>query len=263
MRIPSIVQNCMARGKSPDDGGEHDARFAEMEEGLDSIRDKQKTVKKSKAAKLKRKVANTGIVYMSRVPPHMKPNMLRQKLEAHGKVGKIYMVPTQTDPKDLKAELKARKTQYMKRSREFSEAWIEFEDKEEAEGIAQMLNCQPMGGKKRSRHSEDLWNLKFVPDMKWDDLMSEFSTVLTTVCLCNQHVAQPDLVQPVRQQLGSFLPQEICRKSYGCPLSRCQTHLVFYDCATHLPSHVCDGSLLAVHSVCTKPARCLQRTRRR
>lgn len=187
----------MPREEAPDEGGEHDARFAEMEEGLDSIRDNKtvkkssKTVKKSQAVKLKRKVAQTGIVYMSRVPPHMKPNMLRQKLEAHGKVGKIYMVPTQTPPKDLKTELKARKTQYMKRSREFSEAWIEFADKEEAEGIAQMLNCQPMGGKKRSRHSEDLWNLKFVPDLKWDDLMSEFSVFLSHYLPCtvfSEHV---------------------------------------------------------------------------
>lgn len=182
-RICSLV---MAREALESDAG-HDARFAELEEGLDNIRDEQKTVKKGKALKAKRKVAKTGLVYMSRVPPHMKPNMLRQKMEAHAKIGKIYMVPTQTAPDDLKKELKSRSTQYMKRSREFSEAWIEFLDKEEAETVAEMLNCQPMGGKKRSRYNEDLWNLKYVPDLKWDDLMSEFSASSTLCVVLASH----------------------------------------------------------------------------
>lgn len=133
-----------------------------------------KPLKKSALIKFQEKVAKSGIVYMSRVPPHMKPNKLRQLLEVHAKIGRIFMAPTQTGPTDLDAQVKARKTRYMKRSKEFAEAWIEFVDKEEAQLVVEMLNCQPMGGKNRSKFKEDLWNLKFVEEMKWDDLTEEF-----------------------------------------------------------------------------------------
>ena len=34
-----------------------------------------------------------GIVYISRIPPHMKPGKLRQLLEPHGELGRLYCAP--------------------------------------------------------------------------------------------------------------------------------------------------------------------------
>ena len=55
----------------------------------------------------------------------------------------------------------------------FTEGWVEFEDKADAKRVAAALNGQPMGGKRRSSHYYDLWCLKYLPKFKWDDLTEE------------------------------------------------------------------------------------------
>ena len=55
----------------------------------------------------------------------------------------------------------------------FTEGWIEFEDKGVAKQVAQMLNGQPMGGKRRSAYHYDLWCLKYLSKFKWDHLTEE------------------------------------------------------------------------------------------
>jgi ESF2/ABP1 family protein len=42
----------------------------------------------------------------------------------------------------------------------FTEGWVEFEDKRRAKRAALALNGQPMGGSKRSAYHYDLWNIK-------------------------------------------------------------------------------------------------------
>ncbi len=39
----------------------------------------------------------------------------------------------------------------------FTEGWVEFEDKRVAKRVAAQLNGQPMGGKKRGAYFYDLW----------------------------------------------------------------------------------------------------------
>ena len=39
----------------------------------------------------------------------------------------------------------------------FTEGWVEFEDKRVAKRVAEQLNGQPIGGKKRSAYYFDLW----------------------------------------------------------------------------------------------------------
>lgn len=57
----------------------------------------------------------------------------------------------------------------------FTEGWVEFEDKTEAKRVAAMLNGQQMGGKRRSAHYYDLWNIKYLPKFKWDHLTEEIN----------------------------------------------------------------------------------------
>ena len=85
----------------------------------------------------------------------------------------------------------------------FTEGWIEFEDKHVAKQVAQMLNGQPMGGKRRSAYFYDLWCLKYLSKFKWDHLTEEIGE------------AQPFALAPSLQQtstsqrvgaLGSKLP---------------------------------------------------------
>lgn len=57
----------------------------------------------------------------------------------------------------------------------FTEGWVEFEDKADAKRVVAMLNGQPMGGKRRSSHYYDLWCLKYLPKFKWDHLTEEIN----------------------------------------------------------------------------------------
>lgn len=130
-----------------------------------------KPLQRDKLAKLKERVDKSGIVYMSRVPPHLKPLKLRQMLEVHATLGRLYMAPKEAAPKKGKQGSNSQK-----QGKQFSEAWIEFKEKKQAKAVVEMLNCTPMGGKNRSRYKEDLWNLKYLPKFKWDHLTEEIGT---------------------------------------------------------------------------------------
>ena len=58
----------------------------------------------------------------------------------------------------------------------FTEGWVEFEDKAVAKQVAAMLNANPIGGKRRSAYHYDLWSLKYLPKFKWDHLTEEICT---------------------------------------------------------------------------------------
>lgn len=129
---------------------------------------RKKVISAKKLAKFREQHARRGIVYMSRVPPHLKPLKLRQMLEKHAEVGRLYMAPVQRPPRAAGGRAK-------RSGKSFSEAWIEFEDKRLARAVAELLNGQPMGGRRRSKHHDDLWTLKYLPKFKWDHLTEEIA----------------------------------------------------------------------------------------
>ena len=108
-----------------------------------------------------------GVVYLSRLPPFMKPLKVRQMLERHGELGRVYLAPE--DP----AINKRRKREGRPTGKSFTEGWVEFADKRVAKRVAGELNGQPMGGKRRSRYYHDLWSLKYLHKFKWDFLTEE------------------------------------------------------------------------------------------
>ena len=57
----------------------------------------------------------------------------------------------------------------------FTEGWVEFEDKRIAKRTASLLNGQQMGGRHRSAYHYDLWCLKYLPRFKWDHLTEEIN----------------------------------------------------------------------------------------
>lgn len=64
----------------------------------------------------------------------------------------------------------AGKTPSHKKSRLFTEGWIEFLNKKIAKRTALLLNNTQIGGKKRSRWYSEIWNLKYLPRFKWGHL---------------------------------------------------------------------------------------------
>ncbi|KAJ2440167.1 RNA-binding ATPase activator esf2 [Coemansia sp. RSA 2424] len=113
----------------------------------------------------------SGIVYMSRVPPFMKPIKVRQMLSKYGTIGRIYLI--EEDDQRRKRRIKGGGN----RKRQFTEGWIEFSNKKYAKATASLLNNSPMGagGKKNGFYHDDLWNLKYLPRFKWRHLAEQLA----------------------------------------------------------------------------------------
>ncbi|KAJ1673454.1 RNA-binding ATPase activator esf2, partial [Spiromyces aspiralis] len=111
----------------------------------------------------------SGVVYMSRVPPFMKPQKVHHLLEKYGEIGRIYLVP-----EDEKVH-KRRAKYGGNRKKSYIEGWIEFKDKRVAKMVAEMLNNRQIGGKKSGFYHDDLWNLKYLPKFKWHNLTEQLN----------------------------------------------------------------------------------------
>lgn len=107
----------------------------------------------------------SGVIYLSRVPPFMKPTVLRSLLTPYGAVGKIFLTP----------EPAASRTQRLRgggtRRKLFLDGWVEFLHKKDAKFVAENLNAQTMGGKKRGRWHDEVWNIKYLSGIKWNHLV--------------------------------------------------------------------------------------------
>ena len=124
--------------------------------------------------KYREMVRRRGIVYLSRLPPNMKPQKVRHLLEQYGDIGRVYLA---AEDKSVRRSRKQATKDGSKKnsSKRYTEGWVEFEDKTEAKLAAQLLNGQPMGGKKRSSTYYDLWCIKYLPKFSWDHLTEELN----------------------------------------------------------------------------------------
>ncbi|KAH7414061.1 Pre-rRNA-processing protein ESF2 [Phaeosphaeria sp. MPI-PUGE-AT-0046c] len=124
---------------------------------------KLQTTKLGKAVPPKKD--KSGVIYLSRVPPFMKPTVLRSLLTPYGAVGKIFLTP----------EPAASRTQRLRgggtRRKLFLDGWVEFIHKRDAKFVADNLNAQTMGGKKRGRWHDEVWNIKYLSGVKWNHLV--------------------------------------------------------------------------------------------
>ncbi|CAI7841382.1 unnamed protein product, partial [Closterium sp. NIES-54] len=146
------LRNGRKRRKGEGDGGE--------EQGEGGKRNQAKLAKGKKRHK-------TGVCYLSRIPPRMKPLKLRHLLSPYAEILRIYLTPE--DP----AARQRRRAAGGSRNKNFTEGWVEFARKRDAKRVAALLNGQPMGGKNRSHHRFDLWTIKYLKRFKWDNLSEE------------------------------------------------------------------------------------------
>jgi ESF2/ABP1 family protein len=106
-------------------------------------------------------IKTSGVVYLSRIPPFMKPAKLRSLLEPYGKINRIFLTPE--DP----AEHTRRVRSGGNKKRSFTEGWVEFVKKKDAKKACDLLNAQTIGGKKSSWYHDDVWALKYLNGFKW------------------------------------------------------------------------------------------------
>lgn len=115
----------------------------------------------------KPKKDKSGVIYLSRVPPFMKPTVLRSLLAPYGAVGRVFLTP---EPSSSRAQrLRTGGT----RRKLFLDGWVEFLSKKDAKFVAENLNAQIMGGKKRGRWHDEVWNVKYLSGVKWAHLVEQ------------------------------------------------------------------------------------------
>ncbi|VUG16508.1 DEBR0S1_18470g1_1 [Brettanomyces bruxellensis] len=114
--------------------------------------------------KAQKRIKRSGVVYLSSMPPYMKPTKLRQIMERFGAVGRIFLKPE--DTKSHKSRVKSGGN----KKRKFDEGWCEFKSKKAAKLAAETLNGNIIGGKKRGFYHDDILNVKYLRGFKWGDL---------------------------------------------------------------------------------------------
>ncbi|OCT44531.1 Pre-rRNA-processing protein esf2 [Cladophialophora carrionii] len=128
----------------------------------------QKEEKKKKKVKDKDKKKPTpGVVYLSSLPPYLKPSALRNLLDQRGfsPIARIFLSPASKSNKSHSAGGKNSRQLY-------TEGWIEFASKKTAKRCAETLNASTVGGKKGGYYRDDVWNMKYLRGMRWEELMA-------------------------------------------------------------------------------------------
>ena len=134
---------------------------------------KKKPIKALSKKRLEKHLAdaeNRGVVYLSRVPPFLKPEALRTMLSGMGsEVLRIYLAPETKEARAGRVRAGGNK------KKSFSEGWVEFSDKRRAKRIASTLNSTSMSNNKRSFYAHDLWNIKYLHKFKWHHLTEKIA----------------------------------------------------------------------------------------
>ncbi|KAI1336606.1 Pre-rRNA-processing protein ESF2 [Xylariaceae sp. FL0016] len=112
-------------------------------------------------------VRKSGVLYISRLPPFMKPAAVRKYFERFGKCNRIYLAPE--DPKVHSRRVKSGGN----KKKNFTEGWVEFVNKKHAKEAAELLNGSTVGGKKGSYYRDDIWSLIYLKGFKWNNLTEQ------------------------------------------------------------------------------------------
>lgn len=111
-----------------------------------------------------KKKKTPGVIYLSSLPPYLKPSALRKLLSQRGfdPITRLFLTPAS----------KAKSTSKKNPRQLYTEGWIEFASKKTARRCAEALNARPVGGKKGGFYHDDIWNMKYLKGMGWAELMS-------------------------------------------------------------------------------------------
>ncbi|KAI9888620.1 MAG: RNA-binding ATPase activator esf2 [Vezdaea aestivalis] len=120
-------------------------------------------------AKDRRDLSKTGVIYISRIPPFMKPHRIRSLLSPHASkgLGRIFLTPESHEHRT------ARRRKGGNKKKSFVDGWVEFLSKKDAKTVTELLNTQIVGGKKGSWYHDDIWNIRYLHRYKWADLMEQ------------------------------------------------------------------------------------------
>ncbi|KAI5956301.1 ESF2 [Candida jiufengensis] len=133
------------------------------------VNKKLKKLTTKELEKEKKRIKKTGVCYLSKIPPYMKPSKLRSILTRFGKIDRLFLKPEDSSVYHKRVKYGGNK------KKKFTEGWIEFVNKYDAKLCASTLNGSKLGGKKGSYYYDDIINIKYLKNFKWMDLTQQIS----------------------------------------------------------------------------------------
>ncbi|ABN67100.2 predicted protein [Scheffersomyces stipitis CBS 6054] len=119
--------------------------------------------------KEQKRIKRTGVCYLSRIPPYMKPATLRSILSRFGKIDRLFLKPEDSAIYHKRVKYGGNK------KKNFTEGWVEFVNKKDAKMCASTLNANKLGGRKTSYYYDDVINMKYLSGFKWFDLTQQIA----------------------------------------------------------------------------------------
>lgn len=115
----------------------------------------------------RQKKSRPGVIYLSSLPPYLRPSALRNLLHqrSFSPITRLFLAPASTTKSKTKSNSRQK----------YSEGWIEFSSHKTAKKCVQALNAQPVGGKKGGYYRDDVWNMRYLRGMGWAELMEGVS----------------------------------------------------------------------------------------
>ncbi|KAI5970567.1 ESF2 [Candida margitis] len=136
---------------------------------ISTINKKLKKLTPKELEKEQKRIKKTGVCYLSKIPPYMKPSKLRSILSRFGSIDRLFLKPED-------ASIYHKRVKYGgNKKKRFTEGWIEFVNKKDAKLCAQTLNGNKLGGKKTSYYYDDIINIKYLKGFKWLDLTQQIA----------------------------------------------------------------------------------------
>ncbi len=145
---------------------------SESESEKTEVKESKKTVKpltEKKLKKLQSKIKKTGVIYLSSIPPYMKPFALEKILSKFGPTNRIFLKPEDSKTHTL------RKHSGGNKKMKYTEGWVEFKRKKDAKKCVLALNGNPIGGKKSSYYHDDILNIRYLHKYKWHNLVEDIA----------------------------------------------------------------------------------------
>ena len=130
-----------------------------------SAKSKPKSTSSKSLSPSKDKAPKRGVIYLSRIPPFMRPHTVRQLLSTHGTITRLFLTP------EAPASYASRKKSGGNKKRSFIDGWVEFSRKKDAKICVEAINGHIVGGKKGGWYRDDVWNAKYLRGFGWEDLM--------------------------------------------------------------------------------------------
>ncbi|KAM3136000.1 hypothetical protein pb186bvf_011805 [Paramecium bursaria] len=98
-----------------------------------------------------------GVCFISHLPPKINVTKIRELLQPYG-IDRVYF-----------------ETSNQNNKRQYTQGWVEFNDKKVARMTAIALNGTNMQQKKRSQFSDYTWQIKYLPKFTWETLTENFN----------------------------------------------------------------------------------------